>query len=58
MNLREELASKLDVDKNGKVNLSDAVSALNNRFGAVAVRFAFFGFVAGVVLCFVALKAF
>ena len=57
MSIKDDLKAKLDVDKNGKVNLNDAVDALNAKFGAVAVKFGFFGFIAGVVLCFVAVKA-
>lgn len=56
MSFRDELLDKLDMDRNGKVNLADAVKAAEDRFGVIQVTWGFGGFVAGVVAAVVVLK--
>lgn len=56
MSIKDDLVKKLDVDKNGKVNLADAIRLAEDRWGALAVRFGAGGFAAGLVLGFVLSK--
>ena len=56
MSVRDYFRDRLDVNRNGKVDFNDAVTAAEERFGQIQVRWGFGGFVAGVVITFVVLK--
>lgn len=50
MDIGTHLRETLDVDKNGKVGLSDAIMAAENHWGPTLVRVAGGSFGAGVVI--------